>query len=233
LPGNFSANPGTAGSTTLLLQTGLPCVIFSQSLFPSTLCVKGGTNATQAPQIDYTSNIFFPFLKRHFGLELNLDIKKRGYFPRGGGEVLCSVHHTTGPLRPITLVDRGSVVSVKGMAHVAGLPTHMAWTMAEKARAQLIAGGLNDRDIHITAMREGNERAIGAGAGVVLWATTENDCLIGGSAVSQKGLQPSEVGERAAKELLRNLEHGGCVDEYLQVCWASCYPIIASLIATL
>lgn len=180
--------------------------------------MKGGTNATKAPQIDYTRNIFFPFLRRHFGLELTLDIKKRGYFPRGGGQVLCSIHPTNGPLRPVTLVNRGVVLSVKGLAHVGGLPAHMARSIAEGARAQLVAGGLDDRDIDITAVREANENVIGAGAGIVLWATTNGGCVIGGSAVSQKGLEPSEVGEQAAKELLRNLAHGGCVDEYLQVC---------------
>jgi RNA 3'-terminal phosphate cyclase (ATP) len=171
-----------------------------------------------APQIDYTRNIFFPFLRKHFGLELGLDIQRRGYFPRGGGQVVCSVHPITGPLRSVTLVDRGTVLSVKGVAHVGGLPAHMARSMAEGARAQLVAGGLDGGDIDITAIREANENAIGAGGGVVLWATTNAGCLIGGSAVSQKGLGPSEVGEEAAKGLLSNLEHGGCVDEHLQVC---------------
>jgi RNA 3'-terminal phosphate cyclase (ATP) len=221
LPGAFSADPGTAGSTTLLLQIGLPCLIFSSNTsLPSALSIKGGTNATNAPQIDYTNNIFFPFLRRHFGLDFTLDIRRRGYFPRGGGQVLCSAHPIPGPLRAITLTNRGSVMCIEGMAHVGGLPARMARSMVEGARAQLVSGGLHKDDIEITAIREANENVIGAGAGIVLWATTTGGCVIGGSSVSRKGVDPLEVGELAAKELLRNLEHGGCVDEYLQVCWA-------------
>jgi len=41
--------------------------------------------------------------------------------------------------------------------------------------------------------------------------------VIGGSSVSTKSKAPEEVGNEAAEELLRNLRHGGCVDEYLQV----------------
>ncbi|KAG8811254.1 hypothetical protein FRC17_002553, partial [Serendipita sp. 399] len=54
--GRFSADPGTAGAITLLIQIALPCLLFtnSPSSESSTLRLRGGTNATQAPQIDYT-----------------------------------------------------------------------------------------------------------------------------------------------------------------------------------
>ncbi|OBZ75222.1 RNA 3'-terminal phosphate cyclase [Grifola frondosa] len=51
----------------------------------------GGTNATQAPQIDYTEHVFLPFLRKHFGLLPTLTIRKRGYYPKGGGEVEFSI----------------------------------------------------------------------------------------------------------------------------------------------
>lgn len=92
----------TAGSTALLLQTALPMLLFAPVLpeealpsslpEPSTLVLRGGTNASQAPQIEYTQHILVPFLKRHFGVDSGLEIslKKRGYYPRGGGELLVS-----------------------------------------------------------------------------------------------------------------------------------------------
>ena len=42
-------------SVGLLLQVTLPCLIFAPG--PSTLVLKGGTNAEMAPQIDYTVNV--------------------------------------------------------------------------------------------------------------------------------------------------------------------------------
>lgn len=218
LPGNFSADPGTAGSITLLLQVSLPCLLFSSATSsPSTLSLRGGTNATQAPQIDYTQNLFLPFLRKHFGLDLLLDVRKRGYFPKGGGSVFCSVPPVRGPLPAVTLTTRGAVTSIRGYAHVGGLPAHMARTMGEVATAHLMSAGVSPGLIDIAAVREKNEDVVGHGAGVVLWAETEGGYVLGGSTVSSKGLDLADVGEAAARELVRNLEHGGCVDEYLQV----------------
>jgi len=66
-------------------------------------------------------------------------------------------------------------------------------------------------------MREMDGVTVGSGGGVVLWAETSSGCLIGGTAVSSKGTDPADIGRIASEELIRNLEHGGCVDEYLQV----------------
>lgn len=219
LPGQYSADPGTAGSTTLLLQVSLPCLLFSNSpsVAPSTLTLRGGTNATMAPQIDYTQHIFLPFLRRHFSLEPTLDVQKRGYFPRGGGKVFCSVPPVPGPLPSVTLTDRGSIMSIKGQAHVGGLPYHIAHKMRDGARDKLISAGYEPGIINIDSMREKDELTIGSGGGVILWAETSGGCLIGGTAVSSKGKDPADIGRTASEELIRNLAHGGCVDEYLQV----------------
>lgn len=37
------------------MQISLPCAVFAQG--PSELCLKGGTNAEMAPQIDYTMKV--------------------------------------------------------------------------------------------------------------------------------------------------------------------------------
>lgn len=42
-------------SVGLLLQISLPCALFTEG--PSELCLKGGTNAEMAPQIDYTLKV--------------------------------------------------------------------------------------------------------------------------------------------------------------------------------
>lgn len=42
-------------SVGLLMQVSLPCALFAHG--PSELCLKGGTNAEMAPQIDYTMKV--------------------------------------------------------------------------------------------------------------------------------------------------------------------------------
>uniref|UniRef100_A0A3Q2DXP5 RNA 3'-terminal phosphate cyclase n=1 Tax=Cyprinodon variegatus TaxID=28743 RepID=A0A3Q2DXP5_CYPVA len=53
--GNHTADTQTAGSVCLLLQVALPCALYADAA--SQLCLKGGTNAEMAPQIDYTVKV--------------------------------------------------------------------------------------------------------------------------------------------------------------------------------
>jgi RNA 3'-terminal phosphate cyclase (ATP) len=99
---------------------------------------------------------------------------------------------------------------------VGGLPLWIAQRMVSGAHRALLASGIPSAKISITSVRERDEDVVGAGGGILLWAETENGCLIGGSAVSTREKKPETVGEDAARELVRNLDHGGCVDEYLQ-----------------
>jgi len=50
----------------------------------------------------------------------------------------------------------------------------------------------------------------------VITAHTDTGCILAGSSLGAKGKRAEAVGIEAAEELLRNISHGGCVDEYLQ-----------------
>lgn len=224
LPGAFTADCVTAGSTTLLLQIALPLLLFSPApgTSPSILTLLGGTNATLAPQIDYSQRVFLPFLRRHFGLppgSVEIEIRKRGYYPKGGGEVRVSVTPVE-MLRAAQVLERGRVKYIGGIAHFAGLPMSVGREMVLGARRKLReVKGLNAIgeegrvEMDIQFKRERNEDTKGAGSGIVLWAELEGGGIIGGSAVGSKGLEPYKVGEEAAQELLRGLDADGCVDE--------------------
>ncbi|TBU50133.1 RNA 3'-terminal phosphate cyclase [Dichomitus squalens] len=213
----YTADPGTAGSIALLLQVSLPCLIFSSSsTSPSSLTLRGGTNASHSPQIDYTQNVFLPFIQKHFGLEPTLQVVKRGYYPRGGGQVHVSIPPVAGPLPSVTLTDRGEIKRVYGKSYVAGLPKSLADAMRTAAIDTLVESGIKENRIKIESLREKPSDAVGSGSGIVLWAETYEGCILGGSALGRKGTDAAHVGREAARELASNLDHGGCVDEYMQ-----------------
>lgn len=120
------------------------------------------------------------------------------------------------PLPPVILTERGQVNVIRGCARVGGLPLWIAQRMMSGAHRALLESGIASTDISLVAVRERDEDVVGAGGGILLWAETDSGCLIGGSAVSTREKKPEMVGEEAARELLRNLNHEGCVDEYLQ-----------------
>ncbi|KAF9492274.1 RNA 3'-terminal phosphate cyclase [Pleurotus eryngii] len=236
IPCHVTADAVTAGSTALLLQTALPMLLFAPvppeealPLEPSTLVLRGGTNASQAPQIEYTQHILVPFLKRHFGVDSRLEISlnKRGYYPKGGGELIPS---RIEPLKPIQLSnEQGRVIRIGGLSHVGRLPASLATEMAGCALKRLARAGFRSSTIdsvesrqemvipiEIQTKREGNDDCLGAGSGIVLWAELEGGGMIGGSALGRKNVLPAQVGEAAADELIKGLKEGGCVDEHLQ-----------------
>lgn len=145
-----------------------------------------------------------------------LNIRKHGYYPKGGGEIDIEVHSVTEPIPAIELLDRGDLVRVEGKAFAAGLPKAVAVSMKDAASSFLQHKGIDPSIINIEAVRESPADALGAGSGIVLWATTTNGCILGGSSLGKKGIDTKDVGIEAAEELWRGLEKGGCVDEYLQ-----------------
>src|SRR4030067_346061 len=46
----------------------------------------GGTDVKAAPPFDYFRYVFLPLLQR-IGLDVRVMLMRRGYYPRGGGEV--------------------------------------------------------------------------------------------------------------------------------------------------
>ncbi|KAJ7582488.1 RNA 3'-terminal phosphate cyclase domain-containing protein [Mycena floridula] len=217
LPAVLEADAFTAGATTLLMQISLPLLLFSNQSMPSTLVLKGGTNAGQAPQADYIQHVFLPFARKHFGLNVELEINKRGYYPKGGGQISLSIFPTTGSLTSFNLMERGRILRIGGIAHFAGLPGRVGVSMVEGATQKLKASALVDGcPVEITSRREKNEDTVGAGSGIVLWAELEGGGFLGASAVGSRGTESIKVGQNAAEELIRALETGGVVDEWLQ-----------------
>nr|CAD7261513.1 unnamed protein product [Timema shepardi]CAD7569308.1 unnamed protein product [Timema californicum] len=212
ISGEYEADTQTAGSICLLLQVALPCALFSDGM--TILKLKGGTNAEMAPQFDYTTEVFRPLLEK-FGATFDYKIIKRGYFPRGGGEVHIRVKPVK-QLNPINIVDAGQVVRVWGWAFVAGnLPIKVANTMADSA-TQALLKALPNIEVSIEAYKERTEEAIGTGSGINIVAETSTGCLLGGSALGKRELKTEEVGVKAVEDLLQSVKTEACVDNYAQ-----------------
>lgn len=208
--GSYKADTGTAGSICLLMQAAVPCCLFSDGDVHMTLI--GGTNAEMAPQIDFAMMVFRP-VAAQFGLHFDCHIKKRGFFPKGGGEVNIKVTPSAG-LRGVTLMDQGTVTRVYGISFVAGvIPKKVAHIMSECAR-EIITEDYRGIPINVDIVKE--TQGIGSGCGILVIAETSTGCLLAGSALGKKGKPAEKVGQEAGEMLVNNLFNGGCVDEFLQ-----------------
>jgi RNA 3'-terminal phosphate cyclase len=79
----------TAGSISLILQVLIPVVSISQKKL--SLIIKGGTDVLWSPSMDYTQHVLKEAYSR-MGIEFSIEIIKRGYYPKGNGEVKLEVY---------------------------------------------------------------------------------------------------------------------------------------------
>jgi len=116
--GDYRFDIGTAGSTTLVLQTILPPLVLAET--PSTVTISGGTHNPMAPPVEFLQQAFLPIVNR-LGPTVELHLERPGFYPIGGGKVFAMIQPVR-HLAPLTLLERGELRQVVGVALVAGLP---------------------------------------------------------------------------------------------------------------
>ena len=202
--GSFRFDVGTAVSVTLLLQALLPVMIASGK--PCYAEIIGGTDVRLAPPLDYFREVLLELLAR-MGAQVRLELRKRGYYPRGGGDVRVSVSPSA--LRPAAFDAPGALRSISGLAHVANLPEHIATRMRASALERLAP--LKDVTADIACRVLGPDEAIGPGGAIVAWAHTDRTVL-GAGRTAERGVRAEALGEAAGEELAADLAAGAAVD---------------------
>ncbi len=94
IPGNIEnleliEDVKTAGSISLILQVLIPVVSISQKKL--SLIIKGGTDVLWSPSMDYTQYVLKEAYSR-IGINFSIKLTKRGYYPKGGGEIKLEVY---------------------------------------------------------------------------------------------------------------------------------------------
>jgi RNA 3'-terminal phosphate cyclase (ATP) len=112
---------GTAGSTTLVVQTVLlPAIVSGKRLHAR---ITGGTHNPLAPPFEFLDRVFLPKLHA-MGANATLTLVKHGFMPSGGGIVELDVLPSP-TLRPLELVEAGRVMRRRAVAICASLPSHV------------------------------------------------------------------------------------------------------------
>lgn len=119
--GEYRFAVGTAGSTSLVLQTVLMPLLLEDA--PSRLVLEGGTHNMMAPPFEFLERLFLPIVNSQ-GPKISVRLVRHGFFPRGGGRV--EVEIVPAPLAPIDCIDRGALQSVSATALFAALPFNIA-----------------------------------------------------------------------------------------------------------
>ncbi|MGY5874326.1 MAG: RNA 3'-terminal phosphate cyclase [Candidatus Thorarchaeota archaeon] len=209
--GEYSYDVGTAGSISLILQAVLPAAVLSPE--PITLNLRGGTDVTWSPPVDYMREVFLPSLAR-LGLSVIITTKRRGHYPKGGGQVTCEIKPSS-KIATMNQTEFGRLIGVQGVSHCVRLPSHVASRQADSAKSILDRSEINPVSISTESYPKGKDPHLGPGSGIVLWAESDNGMRIGADQLGKRGKRAEEVGADAAQQLVRELATKYAVDSHL------------------
>ncbi|MCE4625285.1 MAG: RNA 3'-terminal phosphate cyclase [Desulfurococcales archaeon] len=208
--GTYTFNIGTAGSISLLLQALLPALAFADG--PVKLKIIGGTDVKMAPTIDYMRFVFRKLVSMT-GYNFQVNVIRRGHYPKGGGIVEVDIPDPPGVLEPVNLVERGNLVGVEGISHCVRLPSHVAERQARSA-AELIKRVLGvEPRIKLEYYERGSDPHLGPGSGIAVWAIFERS-IMGSDSVGERGKRAEIVGREAASKLIEDVKTGAAVDRH-------------------
>ncbi|NPA70216.1 MAG: RNA 3'-terminal phosphate cyclase [Crenarchaeota archaeon] len=210
--GKFRFDIGTAGSISLVIQAILPVLVFAPDRVE--VEITGGTDVRWSPPIDYVRYVMLPILSK-LGVKAEVIVYRRGHYPRGGGHVKLIVEPVD-HLNSIVDVERGEVKEIRGRSHCVKLPKHVSERQARAAEEYLRSRGYKvPINIELEYYPPDRDPHLGPGSGIVLWAITDRDEILGGDALGEKGKPAEEVGREAAEKLVEDLSTNMAFDRHM------------------
>jgi RNA 3'-terminal phosphate cyclase (ATP) len=181
---------GTAGSIPLILQVLIPAVSLMKNRLK--LSIIGGTDVPWSPTSDYTKYVLAEALSR-IGINFTFEIKKRGYYPKGGGLVETQIQPCKS-LNSISLTER-KTTSAKLLCTYSDIPEEVIEKEIQNARIIL---GENGFTCEISIKKE---NALDKGYSILIFSHDTNS-VIGSDGIYHKSL--SGLGKLVAKKFIES-----------------------------
>lgn len=199
---------GTAGSVGLLLQCLLPVAFFNSTKTEINI-QGGGTFGTHSPNSLYLKQIVLPTIEK-MGFKADLEIKREGFFPKGGA-IVKAVVNPIKEIKPLILEERSSLKEIRGDVLCEKTLEKANVASRISSSAKQILGKTFTVPIKI---KTSYVESICPGAGILLYADYEN-CRVAWDALGERGKSSEAVGREAAIGLLKQTSSDATVDEYL------------------
>ncbi len=202
-PGEYAFAVGTAGSTTLVLQTVLPALLRAPG--ESRLTLEGGTHNPYAPPFNFLVKAFLPLLNR-WGVRVEATLARYGFYPAGGGKLDIRVTPAA-KLEPFELLERGEIVGRRARALVANLPRAIA-----ERELKVIGQKLNWPAEWLRLEEIKNSNGPGNLVSVEIESAHVAEVFTG---FGERGVAAEAVAIKAIQEARRYLASDAAVGEYL------------------
>lgn len=216
--GRYDFDIGSAGSTTLVLQTILPPLLVAKE--KSMISIKGGTHNPLAPTVDFLQHAFIPTLA-NMGIQLEIELKQAGFAPVGGGELVAKIYPIDRSDEAVSypnfnLVSRGKLIGVDLVASELNLQLDIPKRELASAEKHL----LDNEFIHVDILSQSTHTLTGIGEGNTCYAIVKSETVQGVhqevfTLLGEKKNSAENIGKRLAGLVNRYLSSSACTDEYL------------------
>jgi RNA 3'-terminal phosphate cyclase (ATP) len=194
---------GTAGSTTLVLQTVLPALWMHG--VAAHLTIEGGTHNPLAPTADFIAEAFLPLMER-MGLDGDFSMDGHGFYPAGGGRITFDLRPSAKPTT-LHLPHRGEVLERHARAILSAIPLGIGQRELEVARRRL---GLDEAEVSVRQVKS----PIGPGNALSIRFRAEHSTAVF-TGFGVKRVTAEHVAEGASKAAAAWLAADVAVDEHL------------------
>lgn len=200
--GDYHLSIGTAGSTTLVMQTLLPPLLHAPGR--SRLTLEGGTHNPLAPPWDFLAESFLPLLRR-MGASIEARLESFGFYPAGGGRIRAEIE----PCRRLGRLELPAVGAERRASArilLAHLPEHVG---RREAKTILELTGWPPESVAIEAVPS-------AGPGnAILIRLDEGEVVETITAFGEKGVSAENVAAEAVALFRRHYAREVPVGEHL------------------
>ncbi|HEY0375688.1 MAG TPA: RNA 3'-terminal phosphate cyclase [Pyrinomonadaceae bacterium] len=202
-PGDYTFSIGTAGSTTLVLQTLLPPLMIAGG--PSRLTLEGGTHNVHAPPFEFLQKTFLPLVNRT-GPRVTIELGRYGFYPPGGGRIHVQIEPGASR-RGFELAERGEVRARRARALVVKLPP----TIGERELGVITERlGWDGEELRV----ETSDNAFSPGNVLTVEIESEHVTELF-TGIGERGVRAETIAARVAGEVEQYLAAGVPVGEHL------------------
>ncbi|MHA1293608.1 MAG: RNA 3'-terminal phosphate cyclase [Promethearchaeota archaeon] len=212
---SIKLNVNTAASLGLLIQPlQIACLGFTTPDKINVSLNGGGTFGKWAPSLNYLQKVTFSLFRKS-GLEIEIFIKKHGWYPKGGANVDCIFYPPKQKLKPLNLTELGNIDLIEGEIVLTHHLRKSKSNICERIKKS-INRRIREKCKVDTSMKCLWVPSISPGVGVSLWAKSDTGAIISsGTILGEKQISSEKLGEFAANELITYIQNDIPVDNYL------------------
>jgi RNA 3'-phosphate cyclase len=209
--GEYQLDIGTAGAIALVMQTLVPVAMIAGA--PLRWQLRGGTNGRGAMTMDFWQQVILP-LVRPYASAITLEVRRHGYYPAGGGEVILRVTPEFGqddwhagrlPYRPLALAERGEFQRVRAISRAA---KQLAARRVAERQAETFCKAWRDQAPQVQTVYDD-----AYSPGSALTAVAEYSASrLGADVIGERGKPAERIGEEGAERLRAEMASEATVD---------------------